>query len=70
MRKIIHKLRAKPEETRRHILHFSTIVFAVILLTLWVYSLGSNLSNEDTQTKLKNDVKPFSVLKDNLPTLW
>ncbi len=70
MKKIIHKIRQQPEEVRRHILHLLTIVIAIILLALWVYSLGTNLNNPDTQTKLKQDIKPFSVLKDNIPSLW
>ena len=70
MKKIIHYIRKQPEEVRRHILHLATIIVAIILFTLWVYSLGSNLSNPDTQTKIKQDVKPFSVLKDNIPELW
>jgi hypothetical protein len=68
MRKIIHHLRRKPEHVRRHILHVLTIAFGVILISLWVYSLGSNLSDPDTQAKMKDDLAPFSVIKDNLAT--
>lgn len=66
MKKIIHHLRKQPEEVRRHILHLMTIVAAIILFFLWVYSLGTNLSNPDTQAKMNNDLKHFSALKDNL----
>jgi hypothetical protein len=66
MKKIIHKLRQQPEETRRHILHIITFFLAVIMIMLWVVSLGKNLSSEDTQTKMKQDLQPFSDLKDNL----
>ncbi len=66
MRKIIHHLRRQPEEVRRHILHVLTICFGVILLLLWIYSLGSSFSNPDTQAKINNDLKPFSALKDGL----
>jgi hypothetical protein len=51
-------------------LHFLTLVIAVILVALWVYSLGANLSDEDTQTRIEQDLKPFSVLKDNIPSVW
>jgi hypothetical protein len=70
MRKLIRHIRKQPEETRRHILHFLTLVIAVILVALWVYSLGANLSDEDTQTRIEQDLKPFSVLKDNIPSVW
>lgn len=66
MKKIIHHLRGQSEEVRRHILHVSTAVFGVILLILWIYSLGVSLTSSDAQTKVKNDLKPFSALKANL----
>lgn len=66
MKKIIHHMRNQPEAVRRHILHVLTIVFAIILLLLWIYSLGTNLTDPDTQAKINNNLKPFSALKDNL----
>lgn len=70
MKKAIHFIRRQPEETRRHILHLLTLIIAVVLIALWIYSLGTNLSNSDTQTQMKQDVQPFSVLKDNVSSLW
>lgn len=66
MKKIIHNLRQQPEEVRRHILHILIFLAIIIMIILWVFSLGKNLSNPDTQIKIKQDLKPFSVLKDNL----
>jgi len=66
MRKIIHHLRKQPEEIRRHILHVLTVCFAIILLLLWIYSLGTNFSNPDTQAKINNDLEPLTALKDGL----
>ncbi|OGI67865.1 hypothetical protein A2738_03220 [Candidatus Nomurabacteria bacterium RIFCSPHIGHO2_01_FULL_42_15] len=66
MKKIIHHLRSQPEEVRRHILHVSTIVAGIILVLLWIYSLGTSLSDPDKQAKTNNDLKPFSALKANL----
>lgn len=66
MKKIILNLRNQPEQIRRHILHTLTIVFAVILLFFWIFSLGTNLANPDTQAKISDDLKPFSSLKANL----
>ena len=45
MKKIIYNLRRQPEAVRRHILHVSTIVAGVILVLLWIYSLGTGLAN-------------------------
>jgi hypothetical protein len=66
MKKIIHHMRHQSEEVRRHILHVLTVVCGAILLLLWIYSLGTNLTNSNTQAKINNDLKPFSALKANL----
>ena len=66
MKKIIHHLRRQSEETRIYILHLLTIIAGVILFALWAYSFGVDLSSPETQANLKNDVQPFSALKDNL----
>lgn len=66
MEKIIHHIRKQPEEVRRHILHVLIVVFGVILILLWIYSLGRTLTNPDTQTKVNQDLKPFSALKANI----
>jgi len=66
MKKIIHHLRRQPEEVRTHILHILTVSASVILVLLWIYSLGTTISNPQTVTETKQDLQPFSVLKDNL----
>ena len=66
MRKIIHHLRKQSEENRRHILHISIFIIGIILVVLWAYSLGRSIANPDTKIKMKQDLQPFSVLKDNL----
>ena len=62
----IHKLRKQPEENRRHILHILIVIIGIIMVVLWTYSLGRSISNPDTKIKMKQDLQPFSVLKDNL----
>jgi uncharacterized membrane protein YvbJ len=66
MRKIIHKVRQQPEEVRRHILHVITIIFGIILLALWVYSLGTTFSNPEKQAEIRDGLQPISALKDQL----
>ena len=66
MKDIIHNIRKQPEEVRRSILHLTTIVFAVILAFLWVYSLGASFTSPNTQAGISQDLKPFSTLKDNM----
>lgn len=66
MRKIIHKLRNRPEEERRHILHIVTFVLGLFMILLWTFSLGKDISSKETKVKIKQDLQPFSVLKDNL----
>ncbi|MCC7160397.1 hypothetical protein IT399_01565 [Candidatus Nomurabacteria bacterium] len=66
MRQIIHHLRKQPEQVKRHILHVSIMVCAVVLGALWIYSLGTNLNSTETQAKIDRDLKPLSALKANL----
>ncbi len=66
MKKVIHHIRRQPEHIKRLILHVLIIAFAFILILLWIYSLGANVASQETQTKMSQDLKPFSVLKDNI----
>lgn len=69
MEKIIHhfkKVRKQPERVRRSILHITVGVCAVILFFLWVYSLGTGMRSEEVNAKINQEIKPFSVLKDNI----
>lgn len=68
MKKVIHRIkniRQEPEYVRRHVLHGLTIIFAVILLSLWVYSLGTNFKNEDTEIQATQSANPLNALKAN-----
>lgn len=66
MKKFVHKLRSKPEEERRHILRMVTFIFAIILITLWIYSLGRTVASDETKEKMKQDLQPFNNLKDSI----
>jgi len=66
MKKIIHHIRKQPEEVKRHILRVLILCFAIILFFLWIYSLGKTLTSTETETKMSQDLKPLSVLKDNI----
>ena len=66
MQNVIHNIRNQPERTKRHILHATVLFCGFILALLWVYSLGTNFSNPETQAKLGDDLKPISALKANL----
>ncbi|MDP2788912.1 MAG: hypothetical protein Q8O46_02575 [bacterium] len=66
MRKIIHHLRKQPENIRTHVLHVSTAVCALVLVFLWVFSIGTNLTNPNVKSQTSNVLEPFSALKDNL----
>lgn len=66
MRKIIHNLRQQPEEVRHHVTHITVAVAGVILVALWLASLGGTIKNaEDTEVKLSDGLKPFSALSEN-----
>ncbi|MEK7113445.1 MAG: hypothetical protein AAB873_01315 [Patescibacteria group bacterium] len=66
MKKIIYNLRQKPERTRRHIMHVFMALFGFVLVSFWVFNLGRTFSDPGLTEKAKQDLKPFTVLKDNL----
>ena len=66
MKKFIHKLRNRKEEERRHILHITVFVLALFMVLLWTFSLGRSITSKETKIKVNQDLKPFSVLKDDL----
>jgi hypothetical protein len=69
MKKVIHhikKIREQPEHVRRTILYITIGFFAVILFLLWIYSLGTAMTGEEAKIKIDQNIKPFSVIKDNI----
>ena len=66
MKEIIYRLRSQPERVKRRILHVLTAFFAVALFSIWIYSLGVNFSNPDTQAKINKSLEPFSALTANM----
>ncbi len=66
MKQIIHKMRSQPEEIKRHILHVCVVVAGVLLLSIWVHSLGSSFNSSVAQEDIKKNIQPLSVLKNNL----
>lgn len=70
IRKVVRHLRNKSEQERRQILSISMICVCIVMAILWTWSLGENLTKEETYVKVKEDLKPFSVLKSNLIDSW
>ena len=67
MRKVIHHLRKQPVHVRHTIAHVLTLIFAVLLLSIWVYRLGLPASSEPALPANSADtLEPFTILKDNL----
>ncbi len=66
MRRIINHLRKQPESVRTHVLHVSTAVCALVLVLLWVVSIGTNFTGPGANTQTSSAIQPFSALKDNL----
>jgi len=66
MKKIVHHLRNHSDENKRHILNVSIVVVCIIMVVLWFYSIGRSINNSEDKVKIKQDLQPFSALKDNL----
>ncbi|MFA5750857.1 MAG: hypothetical protein WCX79_03435 [Candidatus Paceibacterota bacterium] len=66
MKKIIHNLRKQPEDTRKHILNVVMLVVIAVLIVFWVISLKNDFSSTETKERIKNDIKPFTILKESI----
>jgi len=66
MKKIIHNLRQQPEEVRRPVLHLSTFVLGIVLVLLWVYSLGARASSSSIKVEISENLEPLTELQSNI----
>lgn len=66
MRKIIHRLRQKSEEEKRHLLHIFTFIGAVILIILWIFTLRQDVVTRETRENIQEDFEPFTELSNDL----
>lgn len=70
MRTIVRKLRAKPEDQKRRISYFLTVVTMLVVLLIWSVSLGSRYGEKsvklpvDNAEKEKKTQSPFSIIGD------
>jgi hypothetical protein len=65
MKRIIHKLRSYPEHIRIKMLYVATIASAAMLFAAWIFSIGYTV-NTTPQTAIKDDLKPFQMLKSSI----
>ena len=66
MKKFVENLRKKPEHVRKNILYVTTCSVTAIILIFWIYGFSNHLSKPSTKEAFKNDLKPLTVIKDNL----
>jgi hypothetical protein len=62
MRKIIHKIRQKPESVRRFVATSSALVITLVIAFVWISTLG--VQNKVTATK-KQGTNPFALIKQS-----
>ena len=65
MRKIIEKLKQKPEHVRRQVLLVSSLAITGIIFGSWMFLFHSEFSKSDNKPSLASDLKPLSMLKDD-----
>lgn len=64
MKKIIENIRQKPEPVRRQIIFVVSLVLTGLIVLFWVFTLPYRFGG--TGDKLKQSLKPFELLKDNI----
>lgn len=70
MQKFVNNLRKKPEHVRRNILYGVTFGVTGIILLFWFYTLSERLSTPETKEAFANDLKPLTILRDNLTNAY
>lgn len=65
MKRIIHRLRNKSHEERRHILHITVFVFSIGMVFVWIYSLSTNLVSSD-DVSIQKDLEPIVEFTETL----
>jgi peptidoglycan hydrolase CwlO-like protein len=63
-RSIIDALRDKPEKTRKRILWVSVIFITIILFSLWILQLETNIANADLQNLPKPEIEGENFKND------
>jgi hypothetical protein len=66
MKRLINRLRKQPNRVKVKVLHTATAIFAVVLVFFWVYSLNLSFREENVEAKIREDLSPFSAIKDNI----
>lgn len=66
IRKIVRRLRARPEHERKHLVNIFTFFGAIVMIVLWTFTLGSSFSDPDLKTQVKQEFQPFDQLKANV----
>lgn len=70
MEKFVNNLRKKPEHVRRNILYGVTFGVTGIILLFWFYTLAARLTTPETKEAFQNDLKPLTILKDNITNAY
>jgi len=71
MRKIIKKLKERPHNERRNVLHLITFIFAIIVILIWIYSLSTLNTVQIEDTKMREDFKDLgNVIMDDYNNIF
>ena len=66
MKKMIQNLRRQSEDTRSHILHIVMFFAILLLIGLWILSLGKDITDPNTKKKIAEDIDAFTPLTENI----
>ncbi|HET8574878.1 MAG TPA: hypothetical protein VFM02_01750 [Candidatus Paceibacterota bacterium] len=66
----LDKIRAKPEKTRRMILHATTGVIMFVIMGVWASTLGARLSAPSEEKIAYENNTPTDTLRETAGALW
>lgn len=70
MKRILQKMKKEPREVRKVIVSVATLVVTGIVVLFWALTLPYQLgTSEGKKTALEDELKPISLLKDDLSAM-
>lgn len=65
-KRFFEQLREKPYNEKKHILHVTTFIFAIILVAIWSMTLSNSFRDPDLKTQFSQSLEPFQELQANV----
>jgi hypothetical protein len=70
MKKIVNHFKSKPEHVRRSVAGIAAFAVTAIIFIIWMWLLYHRLSSPEVKAAIANDLKPISVIRDDISSSY